>query len=301
MVLILRVMFDLLSMVFEQDNYLLFQESPPNEFTVGNLVLFAVRDPGNNTIVRYQRKVENLMVTLNHSQLKISNSIHKFIEGENHSDFTFTKLIKSIEKIELLTGIPSNKFKINKLEFAINIQVEQNPTSYLHFFRRYKKYENDKMRHKNQWYGVKWPLTDYALKVYDKTFEVKKNMGVDIGDNILRFEIQYHRSRVIPDVNTLGDLKDKNVILVIFKDFFKKISKISIFDFEDYSELNSRERELYFAGNNPMFWRVERLNRNTAKSKRKKFNEIVDKVGTDKIGKFFLLEIEKKFHQLIRS
>lgn len=269
---------------------------------LGKLKLAPVIDKRYYHISKYQTIVENLLITINDSEISVSNSLHKLIKGNNYSDFTFLELLNAIEIIEDITGISSNEFRLKKLEFAINIETSKPAYEYLETFSDFKGKEYDKMRWGGFWYGIKYFFTEYALKVYDKT-EFAKRKDKEIADkNILRFEIQYNRQRKIPIVNTLSDLKKIENLKALFQQFIETVGKINALGSEDFSKISNRERELYFAGGNSRFWKVEKeTNRNTAKDKRRKFRIIQQQIIPKNLMGGFENDLTEKFDLLIKS
>ncbi len=220
---------------------------------------------------------QNLNIKIFGGKIIISNSLHKFYHGNNYSDFSHSEIVNAIEVIENKFGISSDKFKLKHLEFGINIQSEydvwQEMTMYI-------STGFDFMKHHKRKYGKKCILTEYNLKVYDKTFVAKLdyNSYYNAPNNIKRFEIQYKKMRCIKKIAThLSDLKNKEVLENLSIQFLNCFKKVITFPNYNYHSLSPRRRELVFAGQNPKFWDIERdINKNTYKSKRAQFNKTVN-------------------------
>lgn len=267
---------------------------------LGNLELIPVIDNRLHYITKYQTVYRNLLLTVSENEIIISNSLHKFIKGNNYSDLKFTEIIKAIKEIEVITGIKSDRFMIKKLEFALNIETPLPAYRYLEQFSDYKGKEYDKMRAIAFWYGIKFFFTEYCVKIYDKTKLIKLKDKVSIQKNILRFEIQYTRSRKIPIANNLSDLEDPNTLQEIFNDFIRKYENIKCVEEDNLSIITSRERELYFAGKNQNFWKAEiALNVNTSKSKKCKYKKIKNKIVIRDLMFEFVSSMKEKFNYLI--
>ena len=273
-----------------------------NYLRIGKLTLIPIPCPKTGEIIKHQTIIKNLLFTFKENHLIVSNSLHKFFKGNNYSNFSYSELIKSIEKVEGLTGICSRQFEIKKMEFAVNITTEKPPHQYFPMFSDFKGREFDKMRSKAFWYGVKYHFTEYALKVYDKSEMVKRTERIAMNQNLLRFEIEYKKSRIIPHVKTLSDLKNREKIKGLFDELVKQVEQLNCEGSEDFSNINSRNREMYFAGQNSRFWKVEKgLNVNTAKSKKRKFREIQKRISPKNLISEFTDELEVTFNWLINT
>lgn len=295
-------MLDNLKIVASFNDFVLLQKDNSGFIILGKLRFVPVIDKRYFHITKYQTVIENMLFTLTENELSITNSLHKFIKGNNYSDLTFSELLNAIEQIEEITEINAKEFIIKKLEFAINVITPHPAHQYLERFSNFKGREYDKMRIGAFWYGIKYFFTEYCLKIYDKSELIKRKDKENINKNILRFEIQYNRSRKIPIVNNLSELKDPAILKEIFKEFIETIESIKCSGDEDFSLITTRERELYFAGGITRFWNVEKvLNRNTAKSKIAKYREIQNRIVPKDLMTEFVNFITEKFNELIEG
>ena len=295
-------MLDNLKIVASFSDFNLLQKDNSGFIYLGKLILVPVIDKRYYHITKYQTVIENLLFTITENEIIITNSLHKFIKGNNYSDLTFSELLNAIELIEEITGINAKEFIIKKLEFAINVITPNPAHQYLERFSNFKGREYDKMRIGAFWYGIKYFFTEYCLKIYDKSELIKRKDKENINKNILRFEIQYNRSRKIPIVSNLSELKDPAILKEMFKEFIETIKSIKCNGEEDFSLITPRERELYFAGEVSRFWNVEKaLNRNTAKGKIAKYRKIQNKIVPKDLMAGFVNSITEKFNQLIED
>ena len=66
---------------------------------------------------------------------------------------------------------------------------------------------------------------------------------------------------------------------MVFAKFMEVINLINYNLYGDFSLITSRERELFFSGTLPLFWKEEtKINKETAKSKKRKFRELQEKI-----------------------
>lgn len=268
----------------------------------GELDFIAHRCKKNLHIKNYQREHKNLLYTLLPEGLKIANSLHKSNNKNNYNDFNFSQLIASIKEIEDITNIPAENFKITRLEIAFNIKVTKKGYEYLEDFGRFKHKDFHKMITRGFWYGVKYLLSEYNFKIYDKTELLKRQEKINLNENLLRFEMQYNVNRRIPAVKTLYDLKSRNKLIKLFTSFLKEFDSLKCVGDENFSGISPRERELYFAGQHSKFWIVEKAhNRNTAKSKKAKYDKICNIVASQNLTIEFVKRIKEKFDFLINN
>lgn len=118
----------------------------------------------------------NLVIKITGGRLTIENSLHKFINSNNYSDFTFSELNNAIEQIESKLKIQSEHLKLKRIEVAVNIEyLEQ----FNNLFILYGMKEFDNMRSGKTIYGKKFFGSEFNVKGYDKTIETKLNREYD--------------------------------------------------------------------------------------------------------------------------
>lgn len=148
--------------------------------------------PVTRKVKCYKAKERNLLITYyqRDSTITIKNSLHKYSKDNNYSEITFTELSKAISDIAYTVGIPASEFEVKRLEVGFNIETTEKPSTYLPLFTIFKNRELDKMKKDAFWYGVKWIFSEYQLKIYDKTEEVKRHDRIQLPQDILRFELR---------------------------------------------------------------------------------------------------------------
>lgn len=215
--------------------------------------------------------------------LSIENSLHKFFHNNNFTDFTLSEVQTSIKQIEDLLKIPSDEFRLKKIELGLNLI---NDGQFYEQFGQYKMSGYENMRSGKKIYGRKFYLTDFNIKAYDKYLETKLNpnsimvsdMGVIVSKNLNRLEIEFKRMRELNRCGLimLSDLMNKDIMERAINRVLEKFSAVEINKSYDYSLISSRERELLFAGRNPDFWAMEKINnKNTYKKKRSTYRDCI--------------------------
>lgn len=147
------------------------------------------------------------------------NSLHKLChEGYNHTDFTQSQLIDTVDHISTSLGIEANMFKLNgQVELAVNIPV-QDANGIISSCFGFKGLSMDNMKDKQNNYGKKAFGSKYNVKVYNPILKLKYEGCKLHHDNndLLRFEIavqKYYINSIwgIP-LHTLKDFQNKAIL-----------------------------------------------------------------------------------------
>lgn len=254
-------------------------------------------------ISHYATEYRNLYLQIRNEKIFISNSLHKFLKGNNYSDFSYSEIIESIDLIEEITGIKATEFSVSKLEFGLNIPIKMNIDTILKCIKTYKKrYAFKDMDKGSKTYGKNCELSEYKIKMYNKTFQVKTVDKITIPENILRFEIVYYKNRIIPNIRTLEDLRNPQKLLGLVERMKKYLRDITIEGEKNFSDVKKEERAYYFAGLNSEYWNVEKtMNKDKGKSKKKSFDRICNEITRVNYKDELMHLIEQKFNQLLGS
>lgn len=151
----------------------------------------------------YSCKLNNLNIMLySSSTLRITGSLHKFAKGNNYSLFTYEDAKNVINELSSCLDIPLENFIVTKIELGLNIKVRLDQIKYIKAMKSYKRYifipmtpysRTSKIR------GCRCKLSEYEIKLYDKSFEFIKSEKNKVKDsiylpkNILRFEMTFSR------------------------------------------------------------------------------------------------------------
>jgi hypothetical protein len=139
--------------------------------------------------------------------LLINGSLHKFHNcGEHNTDqFTFWKLIQSIDSLQNILEINPKDLFIHGLEIGVNINLPYSPLRVLKNVVCYRSRPLTQINTRDARKGLKCSLSQYSLKIYDKERQSGKECG-----NVLRFEISIDKMQMIQGygIKTLADLQD---------------------------------------------------------------------------------------------
>jgi hypothetical protein len=128
--------------------------------------------------------------------LMVSNSIHKYAKGNNYTDFTLSETKHAFQKLQDELHMNVMKAELKDIEYACVIQHESDFKPY-YGLQSYKGRAYLQMQAKGQQYGLKCSATEYDIKGYNKTFQVKAVDKVDIDINLFRWEMHAKRMRYL--------------------------------------------------------------------------------------------------------
>lgn len=167
----------------------------------------------------------------------VQNSLHKlFTGGFNHNDFSYSELVTTIDKVCRLLKFPAERFKLKgRFEYGVNLQLDCNVNDLINADCSYKKAKAIPMIGNRKVYGKKFEYSKYAFKIYNPIMkmELENRKKLDVPHNILRIEIQTiiselrGKGKPIP-VNTLADLKDKNILKRLGEELVKATSYLKL-------------------------------------------------------------------------
>lgn len=146
-------------------------------------------------------------------------------------------------------------------------------------------------------------MSEYALKVYDKSQQVKIMNNVLIPANTLRVEFCYNQKRKLPKtIRTLSDLADNNKIRDLYKDLKDSFSKVTFSEEVDFSSMSDEDRILFYASLHPDFIKVEeKLNKNNVKIIKSKIRQLKERCLSKEFKKNFINLLENKYIELYCS
>ena len=146
-------------------------------------------------------------------------------------------------------------------------------------------------------------MSEYALKVYDKSQQVKIMNNVLIPANTLRVEFCYNQKRKLPKtIRTLSDLADNNKIRDLYKDLKDSFSKVTFSEEVDFSSMSDEDRILFYASLHPDFIKVEeKLNKSNAKIIKSKIRQLKERCLSKEFKNNFINLLENKYIELYCS
>ena len=256
----------------------------------------------------YKGHFKNFEVVVNVSSGHIKNSLHKYFDllqggdGENHSDFSFSNVIKMIESLEeRFVGL--HHAKLTQLEFGLNIQIDMPARPIVKENILMHKFNSPTIDTDFEGKGQykQFNYRQYYIKTYDKALMYK----VD-NKNILRFELKFISRKAFNKLGImfLSDLKGKKNICRLFNYLLQKFDEMIIVDDftenDNIPEVDLKQIEIY---KSPIYWQSlnDRNKRNTRMKSKKDFRRLLEKYNLLKIKAYIRELLIQKFEELIST
>jgi hypothetical protein len=118
---------------------------------------------------------------------------------------------EAIEKLSGETGFDWKSAAIRKLEYGCN--VEANATTIYRSLQSYKGKDYLPMLHKGRVYGAACDFTDYRVKGYDKTLQVKMADRLSLDRSLFRWEVALRRPRCIERTLQVPELSLQKLLM----------------------------------------------------------------------------------------
>jgi hypothetical protein len=228
----------------------------------------------------YYTKMNNLYMKLCGNQLYVSNSLHKMYKGNNYESFTYKEVCEAFELLNNVLPINIYTSKIIKISFGI--VIKEDAQKVLNEWQYYLGKVYLPMKHKNKTYGAKYFLTDYQIKGYDKTFEVKNHNQINLNENFFRFEIDNCRPRILNNkTNNIGVIEVSDIV---DKVKFEKIGKMVLYKYNkiekkpklDITTLSLKQLRVYAEMNDyEVKEAIKKRHTNTYKKDRTEYGKII--------------------------
>lgn len=180
---------------------------------------------------KYFGSLANMKIKIQGDHLYLSNSWHRFYKNENHSDYTFSDVLNTYDRLEQLFGDYFRDGDIKKIAYGVNIKCS-NPSLIYRNFNNYKGKPFVQEIHRPNIYGAKCYLSDWSMKGYNKTLQCKLKDGVTIPTNKLRFEIEVRHMRYLHNrkyqipVFKVSDLLNQSIMRQLSDDLINRFDSI---------------------------------------------------------------------------
>jgi len=153
----------------------------------------------------------------------------------------------------------------------------------------------------NKQYGKKFYLTDYTVKGYDKTFEVKTHERIKIGKSIFRFELEIYTRNLNKRKNSIGiytvkDLIDKAKYQMLADELLSKYDKIEKQQSIPLSELNNKEKEVLALFQNQEILQQYKIDHSETYDNRREVYNRIKKLSNNK----YLIHIKEQLKTSVK-
>jgi hypothetical protein len=220
------------------------QESP---FFWKGLKWTPIFNKKTNQVKGYETSVNNLKLDLKGSTISCNNSLQKWYMGNNYELFPYSQVVKALGKLDSI--LPFNVYNANIHYLTVGTVIEEEAQPILDPWLSLNAKPPIPMLGANKQYGKKFYLSDYNVKGYDKTFEVKTHNRIKIGKPIFRFELEIYTRNLNKRKNPIGiytvkDLIDKEKYQMLADELLSKYDKIEKQQSIPLSRLTNKEKEV---------------------------------------------------------
>lgn len=196
-------------------------------------------------------ELRNMRVTVNENGVKIKNSLTKYFINSNIHNLSRKHTEEAIECLSDELSLPVKEASVIGLDYAKNIFLKQDVTSYLQYLgeiSRYNRYQSKR--------GINYKIAERELAIYDKVAEMKSHREqvppMFEGRNVMRIEKRY-RSKLASYFNmpvvTGADLYEEHFYIGVLKDWLSDYNRIGKLNntLVDMSGVTTK-KELYSMG-----------------------------------------------------
>ena len=197
--------------------------------TIGCNINYNVQDNGESNRI-YHKVSDNFKITQlpKSKRLFIEINFHKIHNSESHngSDFNLSNFSFQINKLEELLGHNLKKCRISNFEYGVNLKLlnysARAVLNSILLFR--KKIPSSKFDGNFK----EFVHADFIIKIYGKTEQIRKCMGIRLEYELLRVEIKSKKMRTfntvgVIDVNSLLNIEVLDSMGILLKNDFKGI------------------------------------------------------------------------------
>lgn len=180
-------------------------------------------------VKQFDAYINNLLVRIKpyKNEYLIQNSLHKYYHGSNSGDYTLSQVEETLEQLSEILGERVREGRIRKLEAGLNITLDDADAPCLSL-ERLRSNTFQPMQQRGKVYGAKCYFSQYAVKGYNKTKEVKLHNKTTLNNNVFRWEVSYthmaslHNLKVPVPVEKAGDLVNLEKVQYLFNDVLTK-------------------------------------------------------------------------------
>jgi hypothetical protein len=220
---------------------------------------------GAQSIIVYSGQIDNYQIKIKavtfsdniHKvtyYLTLRGSFHKNFLKENYSYFKWIDLQKEIQYLENRLEIPASQLSISNLEIGANVSI---PFNFSYFERNLLSYKGARFKtldsnRNRKLFGFKWDLSQYSLKMYDKTAQY------DLNYDLMRFELHYYKMEIANrlGIYTLLDLKDYSKVKSLSPLLLKAWDNVFLIDDEVKTvRIKDSQKALLKVVNDESYWK----------------------------------------------
>lgn len=246
---------------------------------------------------KYEGWLGNLQIQHSLGGSRLQNSIHKYFDNYNNTDFYLSNVKKAFEKISDETLIDWRKSNVISLEIGCNTIEPYNDfiidRLYTYGSRNFIQMDELPFR------GAKCKTTNFTLKSYNKFFETPDYFKPK--PKLHRTEIRYKWvKKSFPFINSAEDLYKIENALLLRKDFLHRFQKVVFLEMPDLLNLSIKDKTIIARYSNPIIADAIKIQHfATFKQEIKRFRELMK--NDEGIINKYLTNISDKTEELIYS
>lgn len=227
--------------------------------------------------------------------VEIKGSLHKYWNNgiHNFNDFGIEAITDTVNDLKRKFNLTPETARLRNLEIGVNIITPFKPSALLNALVTYQNEPFSKMKVIGPGNGRYVDLQQYKIKIYDKGLQFSKP------ENILRFEKKITKMKNLGNRHFfLSDLKKITFMQHCLNALLDSFNELIIAEKIDFRLLKKHEIKIYESCSNPRNWMY--MSRNKRSIYRKRFHEIIDKYGNQRLKKLSFELILKKGEQLMK-
>lgn len=254
---------------------------------------------GHNDLIALYR---SLTITIIDDRLvKVEGSLHQFAKnGKNFDDFTYLQIVYSLKEISAIFNHPLEKFKLQNLEFGVNLEVTQSVSDILNQIHSYKGTKRGSRHYKNG-EMCSFNLSQYSIKLYDK------GRQHNLENQLIRIELKARKMQFLNrkhlKIHTLNDLIDVTVLKELGNILYEYISRLVIVDSNfPQGVISLNEKKFMEIVNTNNYWQKLFIEKQVSYRKQlSKLNKITEMFGELSIRQVLLLSVNNKWNELLKG
>lgn len=240
-------------------------------------------------------KYQGLIFEIRLNKIWMNGSIHYFYNKgrHNYNDFTYSKIIQALNRIEETFGLDLSKCELRNLEIGVNIRLPLKTSIVLEnvIFHSTKRFKDK---------AVKRGKGDFRVVVHDN-FSIKiydKGLQFGLPYELMRFEIHYNRMAGIKkySIPYLSDLKDRNKLELLKGELIKRFDEVFLYDWTIKESKIKRKPKGFYDWRLVQYW--IKLNKSNRDKRKNAYKEVVIKYS-DNVKRTIRGLIEQKMNELI--
>lgn len=256
--------------------------------------------------IYYYVKVKNLYLKLIGHQILVSNSLHKLYHNNNYKPFTYSQVVEAFEILN--NQLPINIFDSKIIKLSAGVVIEEDSQKVVDEWQYFLGKNYTPMKDKNKIYGAKYFLTDYQIKGYDKTFEVKNHNQINLKKPFFRFEVDNCKPKVLNNktnnigIYTVKDLLDKEKFSKLGEMILSKYIQIEKLPKLDLSTLSIKEKRLYASLTNyEVKESIRKQHPHMYKKDRKEYNKMMNNLDNSEFQNQVINKLKEQINYSINN